>query len=323
MQLLALSVARAALWKQASNLPYDETNAAEVAAVNTKINLACERFFSSGTWRGTLERAVITAYDNQVTLPRGLQTILGAKRDNSCRSLVHPIWFEFIGGSCSLEGTSGLNDLGEGFCTFRDIPVASKLVIRANEGSESEGVLVLGVTTATGKTQIEINLSDDATTINDPLVTSIFRINKPVTTNSVEVRYLDSGDEEVLIASLKPSETDANYRRYRVSSTTDTVEAICKRAYVPALSDVEPIVPNNLGALKLMLMSIDFENKVDMDHAKEYRQEAIDLADADRQQFDGDNQTPIFNVMPGFGVSSIPRLNGAGGFGYRGYSHYD
>lgn len=323
MQLLSLKVAREYLWTACSNLPLDQSNVSEVANVNRKINLACERFFTSGSFRGTLQRAIVSAYDSQITSPRELQTILGVKSSFGARMPVHPIWYEFIAGSCSLNGCSGgLNDLGEGFCTFRDIPSDLPLVIRAAEDNDSTAVLTLVVQNADGTAQFDVPLNVVATQINDPLSGKIIRATKPVTDGAVQIYYVQ-GSVETLIASLKPSETDANYRRYRVGSSITSVDAIWKRAWLPALADIEPVVPNNIGALKLMLMSIQFEDKNDPDRAALFcgpnppgkMRGAIDIANDDRQQFDGDNQTPLYQVTRGFGAADIPQI---GAFGYRG-----
>lgn len=323
MQLLSLKVARQFLWNSCSNIAYDETNASEVAAVNLKINLACERFFSSGKWRGTLQRATITVYDNQVTLPRELQTILGAKSNSSSRMPVHPIWYEFIAGSCSLTSAyGGLNDLGEGFCTFRDIPSDLPIVVRSAEDAMTTAVITFVVNNADGNAQFDVPLNVAATQVDTPLTAKILRINKPVTDGRVDIYYKENG-VEVLCGTLKPSETDANYRRYRTGSGITSIDAICKRAWLPASADIEPVVPNNIGALKLMLMSIQFEDKNDPERAALFcgpnaegkMRGAIDIANSDRQEFDGDNQTPIYQVTRGFGAADIPNI---GLFGYRG-----
>lgn len=318
MQLLSLKVARQYLWSSLSSLPYDETNTTEVAAVNQKINLAGERFFSNGSYRGTLQRAEVTAYDSQITSPRELQTILAAKTNSwSSGARVTPIWYEFLTGTCSPALTcwsNSINDLGEGFCTFRDIPADLPIVVRSNEDSGTGAIITFVVTNADGTAQFDVPLNVPATQVNTPLTGKIIRITKPVTAGRVEIFYLQDG-VETLCGMLKPSETDANYRRYRVGSSVTSVDAMWKRCWIPALADIEPVVPNNIGALKLMGMAIQFEDKNDDERSVKYEARAIALADSDRQQFDGDNQTPIFQVTRGFGAADIPRI---GGFGYVG-----
>lgn len=314
MQLLSLKTARSFLWNYCSNIALDEDNADEVAAVNRKINLASERFFSDGTYRGTTQRAVVTAYDSQITSPRELQTVLAAKLNNGCGpAMVHPIWYEFLVGSfCG--GTSGLNDLGEGFCTFRDIPADLPLVIRSAEDGDSDAVLTVVSQNADGVAQFDVALNVAATQIDSPLTGKILRLTKPVTDGRIDVYYKQDG-VETLIARLKPSETDANYRRYGVSSSVTTVDAMWKRAWLPALADSEPVVPNNINALIEMVVALQYRDKNDRERYKDGVAEAIRIADSDRQQFDGDNQTPLHNVTRGMGAADIPDI---GGFGYTG-----
>lgn len=320
MQLLDLKTARRYLWTTFSSVPYDESNTNEVAAVNQKINLCSERFLSNGSYRGSLQRAVVTAYDSQITSPRELQTVLAAKLNTACRgAVVHPIWYEFLAGAFAC-GTTGLNDLGEGFCTFRDIPSDLPLVVRSAEDVGSTAVLTIAAQNADGVAQFDVPLNVAATQIDGPLTGKILRMNKPVTDGRIDIYYKKNGTE-ILCASLKPSETDANYRRYRVSAGVTSVDAMWKRAFVPAIADIEPVVPNNIGALKLMGMSIQFEDKNDDERSDKYLIKAIALADSDRQQFDGDNQTPVYNVSRGLGAADIPDI---GLFGYRGdyVGHY-
>lgn len=314
MQLLALKVARQFLWDLCSGLAYDETNASEVANVNNKINLASLAFFSEASFRGTLQRAVVTAYDNQITSPRELQTVLAAKTDSGCRSArVNPIWYEFLSGSFACD-TRGLNDLGEGFCTFRDIPDDLPIVVRSNEDSGTGAIITFVVTNVDGTAQFDVPLNVPATQVNTPLTGKIIRISKPVTAGRIEIYYLQNG-VETLCGMLKPSETDANYRRYRVATGITSVDAMWKRCWLPALSDIEPVVPNNLLALGEMILALQYRSQNDRERYKDAKAEAISIADKDRQQFDGDNQTPIFQVTRGFGAADIPRI---GNFGYWG-----
>lgn len=228
---------------------------------------------------------------------------------------VHPIWYEFIAGSCSLTSAyGGLNDLGEGFCTFRDIPRDLPIVVRSAEDGATTAVITFVVNNADGNAQFDVPLNVAATQVDTPLTGKILRIHKPLTDGRVDIYYKENG-VEVLCGMLKPSETDANYRRYRVASSIPSVDAICKRGWLPAASDIEPVVPNNIGALGEMILALQYRDKNDRERYHDAEAKAIALADSDRQEFDGDNQTPIYNVTRGFGAADIPNI---GAFGYRG-----
>lgn len=321
MEILTLKSARAYCWPQCSGLIYDESNTSEVARVNGILNAASLMFFSDANYRLSLQRAEITAYDSQVTLPRGLQTIEVARTDFGTRVFPHPIWYDLLGGcSSNLAGYSSLNDLGEGFCTFRDIPTDLPIVVRSEEAGDSTALLTVVVKNDDGIGQFTVPLSAAATQVNSPLTGVIQRLNKPITTGRIEIFYKQDG-VETLIASMKPSETDANYRRYRVASNVTSVDAICKRCYVPAYADIEPMVPNNVLALESMVMALQFRKKNDQERYKEAKAEAFMIADSDRQQFDGQSQTPMYNVIPGFGAASIPNISPIG-ITYGNTGHY-
>lgn len=303
--MLDLKTARRELWDFCSSLPYDESNASEVLKVNGKINVASSRFFTSGSFRGTLQRAVISAYDNQVTSPRELQTLLAYNLNSGCgSSLIRPIWYDFIAGTCC-GSINGLTDLGEGFCTYRDFPSEDlQIVIRSGEAGDSASVLTIVVQNSTGYAQVDVPLNVAATQVDTPLTSKIIRLSKPVTTGKILVYYVENGTE-TLCASLKPSETDANYRRYKVSSGTATIDSQWKRAWLPALADIEAIVPNSIDALTEMLLALQYRSKNDRERYKDALEQAIQIANDDRQQFDGDSQTPIYNVTRGFGAADI------------------
>ena len=81
---------------------------------------------------------------------------------------------------------------------------------------------------------------------------------------------------------------------------------VCKRAYVPAVSDNDFVIPSNIGALKLGLMALQFEDKVDEGRADICWDRAHALLEEDRQEYDGDSSICPLNVAGDFGGGSIP-----------------
>jgi hypothetical protein len=52
-----------------------------------------------------------------------------------------------------------------------------------------------------------------------------------------------------------------------MSDTVGTYLVICRRAYVPLVSDDDEVNPDNIGALKLGMMALQFEDRNDPDRA--------------------------------------------------------
>ncbi len=128
--------------------------------------------------------------------------------------------------------------------------------------------------------------------------------------------------EETLLVVIPPGKLNSDYHRYRVPDADwgDTIECLCKRAYVPAVADNDPISPGNLGALKLGMMALQFEDRNDSANAAKFWGPnepenhpgafwgAIDLLNAELNQFQGDAVTPAIQFAPSFGAGPIPAI---------------
>jgi hypothetical protein len=83
------------------------------------------------------------------------------------------------------------------------------------------------------------------------------------------------------------------------------------------VADNDPIIPGNLGALKLGMMSLQFEDRNDPKNAALYMGPndpeenpgafwgAVDLLNADLDQFRGDSVIPAVQFVPEFGAGRI------------------
>jgi hypothetical protein len=141
--------------------------------------------------------------------------------------------------------------------------------------------------------------------------TKLPHIEKAVTSNAVLLYAVDTTTAvATLIGSYAPGETLPTYRQYNVagitSSTSDppVVSAICKLGFVAAVSANDIIVPGMIGALKLGLMAIQYEDKTDPANAKIYMGNAIALLDAELEELQSAEQ-PLFAVSENFGAGSI------------------
>jgi hypothetical protein len=101
----------------------------------------------------------------------------------------------------------------------------------------------------------------------------------------------------------------SGYRRYAAPGDDgDIVSALCKRAYVPAVSDNDFVYPSNIGALKAGLQALQFEDRVDEGRAHDAWDRAFRILENDRQEFDGDSAMPVMRFSGDYGMGSIPSL---------------
>lgn len=347
MHFLTLASARQTLWRYATgangtSVLYENRTAADSLAVDGWINQVVERFLTLGKWRGDTVRARFRVYDNQVTLPSTLESILGATPirdtdDEEDRTAVDPyaiysIYHEFLTsgpGNPASSWNRSLIDLGDGFPTFLDPSGTFYLKAVSSTAESSKSILFKGLdadsaqiyTSGVEGVSVDLTTTPGNTTAQAFTVLSSWQ-KSATTTGVVRVYSVDTTTaDETLLVIIPPGKTTSGYHRYRVPDGDwgDTIEALCKRAYVPAVADNDPVIPGNIGALKLGMMALQFEERNDPKNAAlywgpnnpEHRPGAfwgaIDLLNADLQQFRGDSVIPAVQMIPGFGGAGVPQ----------------
>lgn len=327
MQALTLADVRTSLWDKASGVPQATATGAQIAAVDSVINQVTERFLGSGKWRGSIVRTLLPVLnDRQVTLPDSLGTILGCRPyagSTGCWNQAFSIynqWYDFTPSTpwfgCN---TRGLKAMGQGWPVFQDAPTSPfyvKVLADLDESGTNPTILLRGLdenanviyqTDGTEGVSVSItNASPQQTTQKFNLLS--YWVKSGPTNGQVRLHSVDvtTGLETPMVI-ITPGKRVSGYRRYAMpgSCNGDVVEAICKRAYVPAIADNDQVFPSNIGAIKLGMMSLQFEDKVDADNADKYMARALALLDADQQEFDGDSQVPSFQMSPGYGAGDI------------------
>lgn len=336
MSYLTLAQARQALWRYSpgSNgtaVAYENRTAADSLAVDTTINLTVERFLTLGKWRGDTIRARFKAFDDQITLPSNLACILGATpirdvdSDEDGTSIVpydiYSIYHEFLNsgpGNPASERLFGLVDLGDNFPTFLDPSGTFYLKAYSTTAETAKTLLLKGLNEdgkqiyTAGVEGVSLSLTTSPGNTTSQAFTMLSSWQKSAaTTGVVRIYSVDvTTAEETLLVVIPPGKITSGYHRYRVpdSDWGDTVECLCKRAYVPAVADNDLIIPGHLGALKLGMMSLTYEERNDMKNADIYMDRAIGLLNAELEQFEGDATIPSVQFQRQFGASRIPNL---------------
>jgi hypothetical protein len=282
--------------------------------------------------------AVFQVYDNQqVTLPRGMLTILGASIQGtgdafrlSWKTQVTNLWFSWISGGPGIitnppYDVAGMVDQGDGFVLFRNLPSTGTIKIY-NSTTESAGTINIRgysgsskVYTLAGAARIEgenvamptTNGTSTTTATTWDAGNSIYAIVKP-STNGVLSFYQVAADlTETLIGTYEPGETNPNYRRYYVPLrwlNNGQVVALCKRKQVDVVVDNDQIIPGNLQALEMALMAVNFRRKSEQDRADWYIARAIDELNSELLQFDAEQGYGAQQLDPFTGFGFVPNL---------------
>lgn len=298
----------------------------EAAAVPSRINEVCERFFVSGRWKGMIVEVDLDASEGYVTLPRRCEAILGVTVAKTPRTPFGR-WYSFVPGgpgqldSSAYSGPDLVLDAGDSHPVFRDPPYDSfrlRVKVPSTSDRDTGNYMVLKgndadgnyVFSPDGSEGIQLNLTAAENTTSQ-YFSSISSVLKPLTNGYVTLWAVNASGAETQIGEYEPGETNIEYRRYRVErsfgSETPTVRALCKRRFVPVLSENDDIIPDNTGALKLGLISLKYEDTNDLERATEYFNKALSLLNAElREQRGGQINTARFSPH-GFGLGRIAR----------------
>ena len=301
-------------------------NGPDDAAVPARINEVCERFFVSGRWKGMIVEVALDATQVYVTLPRRCEAILGVTVQKTPRTPFSR-WYSFVPGgpgeisSGNYSGPDIVLDAGDNHPVFRDPPYeAFRLRVKVLSTSDRDTgnyVVLKGTDTdgntvcsADGSEGLLLNLTAAENTTSQYFST-ITGVLKPLTNGYLTLWAVNAAGQETQIGEYEPGETDIGYRRYSImradNSETPTVRALCKRRFIPVLSENDDIIPGNMGALKLGLISLKYEDTNDLERATEYFQRALSLLNAELKEARGSQFNTLRFSPHGFGLGKISR----------------
>lgn len=338
MSFLTLGAVRKALWKYAPGangtfVAYESrttTTDGDEDAWDAVLNQCVERFLSMGKWRGDTVRARFRVYDNQVTLPSTLQSILGATpiRDESADEDGWGIFpygifsemHEFLRsgpGNPSTCSMYGLVDLGDLYATFRDPSGTFYIKAVSSENETAKTIILKGldddqnqIYSSSGTVEgvsLTVDETPGATTSQEFTQFSAWE-KSAATAGVVSLYSVDTTSaEETLLVTIPPNKLTSGYHRYRVPDGDwgDTIECLCKRAFVPVVADADIVIPGNIGALKMGLMALQYEDKNDLERAEIYWNKAFTILNSELEQFKGDSILPSVQMQPQYGGGQI------------------
>ena len=292
--------------------PPDLENFDAQAELRNNINRVLERLHSEGKWVGLVTQAYITAYedanDNKfITLPRHLETCLRGGKAGYKTTAVQSEWYQYLPQGRGIRKQDQayygpLQDIGEGFVTFRDIETASTLTLSSSEtecagsyiwirGKDASGNKIFSTVDGERVEGIRLDLGSGTQTTSQTF-SELYSVEKTPTTGLIS---LSAG--ATTLAKYEAGERAISYRRYIVDKNWDAVQGIFKRRHVWAISDNDPLYPDSLEAIKLGLMAINAEEKADVERGQYYMDRAILLLNAELKEYNA-GQEGVMQVAP-------------------------
>lgn len=238
-----------------------------------------------------------------------------------------PKQFRANNPTCLVQGLSRNN-----VPTFVDLSAAPQLlrIYPTNAGDSAARIFLQGLD-QNGKRIVNMDGADRVDgvfyALASPFVTTVEQftaitgIQKDQTIGAVQVYQVDPvSGEEVLLVTLDPGETTANYRRYYFnnlpwdccasSATVQTLQlrALCKLEPIPVQTDTDYLVIQNLEALIEECMAVRY-SEMDTTTAKQMsinaHRQAIGYLNGELTHYYG-KDTPSLIVKP-YGIADLRR----------------
>ena len=268
-------------------------NEENVAAFNRYINLVSEHYINSGKWNGMIREIALTAGDGYFTLPPRFVAALAAKNCMGCPLSIANRWFAYRYASYCMDdfatwtsfGYGGVQDMGDGFTTFLDSPYASYYLRFTRATIEDAGMQVLVKGSDSTGTPV-FSLSPDNVSYEGATITLTNVVTTTTQAFSGRLDYLqkrrsrgylalDAVDTitgaTTRIGYYAPSETTPCYHRYWMGcDACDSVIALCKIRYTPAIVDSDEVIPGNARALRAGLAALKCEKEGDVTRRDAY-----------------------------------------------------
>lgn len=282
------------------------------AELRNNINRFLERVLSEGKWEGTVVQALVSAYEDTnenkfITLPRHLETCLRGGQLGYKTRAVQGEWYQYLPQGRGIRKSDQsyfgtLQDMGSGFVTFRDLLTPSTLTVSTDQ-SECAGseIIIRGkiangnkiYTTVDGEPieGVKFDMADGTQTSSQTFA-EIYGVEKTPTKGNIT---LSAGG--TTLAKYEAGERAISYRRYLVDRNWEAVQGIFKRRHCWAVSDNDPLYPDNLEAIKLGLMALNAEDKADVERSQYYMDRAILLLNAELQEYNA-GQEGVMQIAP-------------------------
>jgi len=308
--------------------------------VADRINEAVNYILGIEDWHLTTQRMRFYTSRNVIVLPYFAERIINCRPDVSmddARGMyagqIFSRTYEFMehGPLNTMSDGSGLQalaDLGDGYCTMfeADRDLQCHLAAFSTEpedigrNMEVRGTALLGhelLTLGSPGQTVKINRwrggiegdIDQATyKKSEGLVNEVSHVVKPVTKGYITLLAIDPlTNKTFFLAKYHPHETVPGFRRYKVINP-DMVNGTCwtamvKLRYVPATHDNDPLLVQNMPALKAMIQALRENDAGNLEKKIAFTKDCLWLLK--QQQSVNETRENEFQIVDDFGMGDI------------------
>ena len=291
-----------------------------------RINEATERLVSSGKFYPTVAQYDFNIYQKVITVPEEIETILGI-RLNGYNASIRNRWYEFRStgpGKWDADDNAytGVllqrNDSG----TFYDLPDNLRVGVKSNNSTDTSDVHVFGWDADDNYIRsledgeyidgVKVTLNGSALVLSTTVFSRIERVVKAKTAGDIYLYGHYETGENVLLSVYRPNVEYPLYRRYLLpqaeNATVQCVTVIAKRRHIPASSNTDVLLIQNINALRNMVICIHKEDRYAED-SDVYEQRAIDLLRRQTREYIGDSTRENLDVqVDSYFAGDIPHV---------------
>ena len=317
--------------------------AADDPRLYERINEAIMRLMlTPGLWQGLKRVMRFNVTGNTFTAPSFVSHILKARflasgvfgGNDSQKVYLHSSAYEFMDGSYGLLDTLQADSVNRGLNQDSGLvvdkgdadpvqlqPTSTQGLYAVSTAAEEDSpvLTIYGLkdgqevwTTVDGSAQRGILLpigNPGWATVSSQTFDTITHVVKPRTNGLVSLWSSDGASNNLQLATYYPDEVTPSFRKYFVSATAadeaKVLVAMVRVKYSPALYPDEPLLIQNLPALKAMCQAIKFYDGNDPKTGQAYEQMARSLLSDQLQSEQA--QTSEFDVEDG-GPTQIPNI---------------
>lgn len=308
-------------------------------AATDAINEAIMRILMIEDWALTLQRMRFFAAGDLLVLPAFGERIVAARPDlslaNSQGRNVGHVWgrtYEFIdggplGAQTDSYGLRDLIDLGDGYPTIFDPDRVTTGKLAAFSTEQDDAGLLLhirgytpeqrevltagasGISLAINrwKDGVEGDVTSETLTTSTMKFTDITHLVKPATKGHVHLFSVADDSSMRFLGIYGPKETVPGFHRYRIRNpdTTNGTAWTClvKMRYIPATSDNDPLLVQNVPAIKMMLLAMRSEDQELMDKKIAFTKDCMWWLGQQKKQVEPTDGT--FSVEDSYGMGDI------------------
>lgn len=270
--------------------------------VGERINEAIENILLIEDWHLTLQKMRFFVKNDSFPLPHFVERIVTCRFDIGVPGRVNSKFFEFMEGGplndkWDQSGMKALLDLGDNHATMFEVPRDKTLHLIALTDSIADANLALSIRMKTTKDHdaaetlpvspwkglVEGTILWDTLAFSSLPVTAIDSLVKPMTTGYITLLAVDKTTKETwMLAKYHPHETNPGFRRYGLMNaapdadgTQVEINAIVKMRYVPAINDNDPLLVQNMPALKAMIQALRENDSGKFETGMAFKKECI------------------------------------------------